>query len=176
MAKSMGKGKFRPPQLRNRLTDFDEIRSLNLVYTIQLVVKPVEQPVWRPVECLFTRCKRLFNRFDNPLYRVNGTLELSPENHPPCKISFRSDGVGGLGEYPVCHRRVSFLVFLFWSLCHAHRSHRWTDFDDLYVIWRLSDQGCAFWGSRWCASPFRGSNTPKTPILAAWIGVSQPNC
>ena len=24
--------------------------------------------------------------------------------------------------------------FLFWSLRHAHRSHRWTDFDDLYVI------------------------------------------
>jgi len=30
MAKSMGKGKFRPPQLRNRLIDFDEIRTLEL--------------------------------------------------------------------------------------------------------------------------------------------------
>jgi len=30
MAKSMGKGKFRPPQLRNRLTDFDEILTLEL--------------------------------------------------------------------------------------------------------------------------------------------------
>jgi len=42
------------------------------VYTIQPVVKPVEQPV----ECLFIRCtrlfNRLFNRFDNRLYRVNG--------------------------------------------------------------------------------------------------------
>jgi len=45
IAKLMGNGKFRPPQLRNRLTDFDEIR----------------------------------------------TLELGPEDHPPCKISFRSD-------------------------------------------------------------------------------------
>ena len=30
MAKSMGMGKIRPPQLRNRLTDFDEIRNLEL--------------------------------------------------------------------------------------------------------------------------------------------------
>jgi len=50
--------------------------SLYPVYTIQLVVKPVEQPV----ECLFTRCSRLLNqlfnrfdnRFDNRLCRVNG--------------------------------------------------------------------------------------------------------
>ena len=53
MAKSMGMGKFRPPQLRNRLTDFNEMRI----------------------------------------------LELSSEDHPPCKISFRSDDVAGLGEY-----------------------------------------------------------------------------
>ena len=50
---------------------------------------------------------------------------------------------------------------LFWSLGHAHRSHRWTDFDDLYVMWRISAQGCALWGCRWYASPFRGSNPPK---------------
>ena len=31
------------------------------------------------------------------------TLELSPEDHPPCKISFRSDDMGGLSEYTVCH-------------------------------------------------------------------------
>ena len=30
MAKSMGMGRFRPPQLRHRLTDFDEIRNLEL--------------------------------------------------------------------------------------------------------------------------------------------------
>jgi len=30
------------------------------------------------------------------------TLALSPEDHPPRKISFRSDDMGGLGEYPVC--------------------------------------------------------------------------
>ena len=50
----------------------------NPVYTIQPVVKPIEQPVEQPVGCLFTRCsqlfKRLFNRFDNRLYRVSGVL------------------------------------------------------------------------------------------------------
>jgi len=55
--------------------------SFKPVYTIQPVVKPVEQLVAQPVECLFTRCSRLFNRllnrFDNRLYRVNGVLELS---------------------------------------------------------------------------------------------------
>jgi len=30
MAKFMGMGKFRPPQLRNRSTDFDEMRTLEL--------------------------------------------------------------------------------------------------------------------------------------------------
>jgi len=44
-------------------------------YTIQ----PVEQPAVQPVECLHrpTRCNRLFNRFDNRLYRVNGVLECT---------------------------------------------------------------------------------------------------
>jgi len=57
---------------------------------------------------------------------------------------------------------LGFFLCFYWSLRHAHRSHRWTDFDDLYVTWRLSAQGCAFWGSCWCASPFRGSN-PQNP-------------
>jgi len=30
MAKSMGKGKFRPSQLQNHLVDFDEIRTLQI--------------------------------------------------------------------------------------------------------------------------------------------------
>jgi len=38
------------------------------------------------------------NRFDEIR-----TLELPSEDHPPRKISFRFDDVGGLGEYPVCH-------------------------------------------------------------------------
>jgi len=54
--------------------------ALNPVYTIQpveAVVKAVVQPVWQPVGCLFTRCSRLSNRFDNRLYRVNGLLDCS---------------------------------------------------------------------------------------------------
>jgi len=56
---------------------------------------------------------------------------------------------------------VCLCLSFFWSLRHVHRSYRWTDFDDLYVMWRISAQGCAFWRSRWYAFPFRGSNLPK---------------
>jgi len=42
------------------------------IYTIQPVVKPVEQPA---ASCKET-FNRLFNRFDNRLYRVNGVLAL----------------------------------------------------------------------------------------------------
>jgi len=68
-----GWANFDPPQLRNHLIDFDEIRI----------------------------------------------LELPSEDHPPSKISFRSDDLGGLGEYPVCHATVGFLslpFFLFFGL------------------------------------------------------------
>jgi len=34
--------------------------------------------------------------------------------------------------------------FLIWFLSNAHRSHQWTDFNDLYVIRRAFTQGCAF--------------------------------
>jgi len=94
---------FEPPQLRNRLIDFDTTWNLELPY----------------------------------------------EDHPPCKISFRSDSVGGLGEYPVCDYQVSFFVFLFSSLRHAYRSHRWTDLDDLYVIWRLSSTWFRYKWLKW---------------------------
>jgi len=54
-----------------------------------------------------------------------------------------------------------FFVF-FWFLSRAHRSHQWTDFDDLYVIQRVSMQGCAFWGLHWYSSQFRGSPPQNT--------------
>ena len=41
---------------------------------------------------------------------------------------------------------VRFLSLSFLSLLHTHRLHWWTDFDDLYVIWRLSAQGFFFGG------------------------------
>jgi len=187
----MGMGKFRPPQLRNRLSDFDEIWTLELpskdhpprkisirsddggwsrripslpllypVYTIQPLIKPgcqtgchvvklVWQPVWQPCwtnrHCSFNRfSNRVDKRFDNRLYRVNGAL-----------------------GFCLC-------LSFFWSLHHVHRSHRWTDFHDLYVIWRLSTQGCAFWGSSWYCSSFRGLY-PQKPIFGARIGVFKPN-
>jgi len=44
-------------QMSNRLNN-----RLHRVNKIQPVFKPVIQPVSQPVECLFTRCSRLFNR------------------------------------------------------------------------------------------------------------------
>jgi len=40
-----------------------------------------------------------------------------------------------------------------------HRLQWWNDFDDLYIMWWLSTQGCAFWGFHWSA--FRGSYPQK---------------
>ena len=54
------------------------LQSLNSVYTTQPVVKPVTQPVVNPVKQPAASCKqtfnRLFKRFDNRFYRVNGVL------------------------------------------------------------------------------------------------------
>ena len=59
-------------------------RFISPVYTIQPVVKPVVKPVWQPGKCLYTRynrlsnplSSRLYNRFDNRLYRVNGVIRI----------------------------------------------------------------------------------------------------
>ena len=40
------------------------------------------------VECLFTRCSRLFNRLDNRLYRVNGVLRYSAFRFIPLGFYF----------------------------------------------------------------------------------------
>jgi len=43
--------------------------------------------------------------------------ELSSEDHRQCKIWFRSDDMGGLGEYPVCHGWASvFCLSFFFGL------------------------------------------------------------
>jgi len=55
------------------------------------------------------------------------------------------------------------LIFCF-ILRLAPSPHQWSDFDNLYVIWRISAQESAFWESRLHCYPFRGSNFPKTPI------------
>jgi len=60
--------------------------SLRPVYTIQTVVKPVEQLVEQPAASCkqtFNRLSnRLFNRFDNRLYRVNGVWAPSFNGTP----------------------------------------------------------------------------------------------
>ena len=48
------------------------------------------------------------------------TLELTPEDYFPCKIWFWFDDVGGLGEYPVCHFKVS---LPFWNLFVTRTGH-----------------------------------------------------
>jgi len=72
-------------------------------------------------------------------------MKLEISQRPPIHAKFNFD------QMTWVVRRISslplpgfFFVFLFWSLRHAHRSHRWTDSDDLYVIWHLSAQGRAY--------------------------------
>ena len=45
-----------------------------------------------------------------------------------------------------------------------------------YLKRRGFTQGCAFWGSRWWIITFRGSKSPKTPLLGAWISISSQIC
>jgi len=42
------------------------------------------------------------------------------------------------------------------SLFIAPSPHPWTDFDDVYVTWRVSAQGSAGFGSCWYCSPYWG--------------------
>jgi len=55
------------------------------------------------------------------------------------------------------------------------RSHPWTDFNRLWLKWRVLAQGCAFWEFGWWPTILRGSNPPKTPEKGAWLGIFQPN-
>ena len=57
----------------------------------------------------------------------------------------------------------------------TYRSDPLTDFHALWLKRRGFAQGCAFRGFRWHCFPFWGWNTPKTPILGAWIDVFKPN-
>ena len=90
----------------------------------------------------------------------------------PNVILIRQRGWSPLTLSLPLYRKVFFLVF-FWFLRQAHRSHRWTDFNDVSVILRLSAQGCTFWGFRWY-HPTQGVISQKTQIWEAWIGVFKP--
>jgi len=51
-------------------------------------------------------------------------------------------------------------------------SPQWrTDIDNLYVVWCVSEQGCAFSWFHWYCFPFRGHLHQSTPI---WIVVLKP--
>jgi len=121
----MGMGKFPPPQLRNRLTDFDEIRN----------------------------------------------LELSSEDHPPCKISFRFVDVGGLGEYSVCHCLVSVFVLLsFFGLFVTRTGRTGGPILTVYMSYYVFlPKDVPFGGFADIAAHLGGQidKYPKTPILGA---------
>ena len=62
------------------------------------------------------------------------------------------------------------IPFFYFILRLAPSAHTWSDFDDLYVIRRVSAQGCAFWGSRSYCFSF-GGKIAKNPYFGAWIGI-----
>ena len=81
---------------------------------------------------------------------------------------WRCDNVGGLGEHvknACCGfsgiLKKIFFCFILWL---APSPHTWTDFDDLYVIRRVSAQGCAFWGLVHTAPHF-GGKIPQKPLF-----------
>ena len=67
-------------------------------------------------------------------------------------------------------------IYLFIPFFHelTYRSDPLTDFHAWWLKRRGFAQGCAFWGFRWHCFPFLWWNTPKNPILGAWIGVFKP--
>jgi len=54
------------------------------------------------------------------------------------------------------------------------RSNPWTDFNHLWLKWRVVTQGCAFWGFGWRPTILRGSKPPKNPKKGAWLVIFQP--
>ena len=108
-------------------------------------------PQWRTI---ITACTRTTNcqptakatvtanfdllRLTNRLTHFDETWNLTtPEDYPPCEISFRSDNEGSLDEYPLCHSRVSFFVFtrkyqIFISYADAHYQISSASYHQLY--------------------------------------------
>ena len=56
---------------------------------------------------------------------------------------------------------LNFFCFILWL---APSPHKWTDFDDLYVIRRVSGRMCLL-GVTFILLPILGVKSPKTPIL-----------
>jgi len=115
MAKSVGKGKFRPPT----------------------APKPLNRCWW------------------------NSTLDLRPEDHPPCNISVRTHDMGGLDEYAVCHCTSGFFLYSARSQASAEYwkhfiarlvgvqsfGRKWTDLHEIWSTLSTLSGACleAFW-------------------------------
>ena len=83
---------------------------------------------------------------------------------------WRCDNVGGLGEH-VKNTCCGFLgvPFLLYSSARAEpaQRHKWTDFDDLYVIRRVSAKDVPFGGLVHTAPHFGGKIPPKKTYFVA---------
>jgi len=85
-------------------------KTLNPVYTIQPVVKPVLQPVASCMQTFHRLSNGLYNRFDNRLYRVNGALVI---------LNVKTTWMQGshmLGKIVTCHKKsltISLIPWLF---------------------------------------------------------------
>jgi len=65
------------------------------------------------------------------------------------------------------------LVILFF-LATPPRSNPWTDFNHLWLKWRVVTQGCAFLGFGWRLTILRSSKPLKISKKGAWLGIFQP--
>ena len=74
-----------------------------------------------------------------------------------------------------CCGFLGILLFFCFMLWLTPSPHTWTDFDDLYVIRRVSARMCLF-GVSFIRLPILGVKSPKTPILGAWIGIFKLTC
>ena len=66
------------------------------------------------------------------------------------------------------------LSWLYFFLATPPRSNPWTDFNRLWLKWRVVTQGCAFWGFGSPPTILRGSKPPKIPKKGAWLGIFLP--
>jgi len=78
---------------------------------------------------------------------------------------WRCDNVGGLGEHvknTCCGFLSIFKIFFCFILRLMPSAQKWTDFDDLYVIQRVSAQDVPFAGLVYTVPHF-GGKIPKKP-------------
>ena len=68
--------------------------------------------------------------------------------------------------WPFCCPLLSWLYFF---LGLAPKSNPWTDFNRLWLKWRVATEGCACWRFGWQTTILRGL-TPNSP-KGAWLGI-----